>query len=566
MQSMLKHLSRRPTAFPTKLLLYVLEQLLLGLSACHRLADSSASPLAVVHRDVTPENILLGYDGRVMLTDFGIATSNLNHEGTQHGAPKGKTRYLSPEQALKQPLDGRSDLFSLGAVLYEAFGRALFDGVNQFVILEKVRAGDGLPGERISRIDLPEPARALLEKLLSFQRHDRPTDADAASALLRGADLAPQQHNMAQFVRTQFAKNLQAYDESNDRHLRLDLLDGEIVEHAPPRLDLTGSFAKGDSMQLGSDASLAPTVLASQSSAVRSPPQSDAEATIMSGQFAEAEGTPTPGDTMDVSHPYTLATDADQHSSLPDRKRMYLFDLGLLAALSLIGALAATFTLSLFSGSKTGGLLITSQPGEEINLTLNGQTLPSRSAIAIGNLEAGEHKVTAQRGQAATETVVVKLSPMDFKAVNFDLRSDDDQRANLTVQVWPNDATIEVDGKTITRGEKLGLTVGSRSVFKITRKGYIPQTREVLVRNTEDRPLFFELEPMLGTIFISSEPNATVYINGRKRGRTPVQLKEMDTNEDWHIRLVAAQHQVYEGKHHFGGNRILQVDKVLAPE
>ena len=106
---------------------------------------------------------------------------------------------------------------------------------------------------------------------------------------------------------------------------------------------------------------------------------------------------------------------------------------------------------------------------------------------------------------------------MDFKAVNFDLRSDDDQRANLTVQVWPNDATIEVDGKTITRGEKLGLTVGSRSVFKITRKGYIPQTREVLVRNTEDRPLFFELEPMLGTIFISSEPNATVYINGRKR-------------------------------------------------
>ena len=146
MQSMLKHLSRRPTAFPTKLLLYVLEQLLLGLSACHRLTDGSASPLSVVHRDVTPENVLLGYDGRVMLTDFGIATSNLSHEGTQHGAPKGKTRYLSPEQALKQPLDGRSDLFSLGAVLYEAFqGKALFDGVNQFVILEKVRAGDGLP-------------------------------------------------------------------------------------------------------------------------------------------------------------------------------------------------------------------------------------------------------------------------------------------------------------------------------------------------------------------------------------------------------------------------------------
>ena len=110
---------------------------------------------------------------------------------------------------------------------------------------------------------------------------------------------------------------------------------------------------------------------------------------------------------MDVSHPYTLATDADQHS-LPDRKRMHLFDLGL-SPLSLIGALAAAHS-SLFSGSKTGGLLITSQPGEEINLTLNGQTLPSRSAIAIGNLEAGEHKVTAQRGQAATETVVVKLS------------------------------------------------------------------------------------------------------------------------------------------------------------
>ena len=256
LQSMLKHLKKTSSAFPSELLLYVLEQLLLGLGACHRLADATASPLAVVHRDITPENILLGYDGRVMLTDFGIATSTLSYEGTQHGAPKGKTRYLSPEQALKQPLDGRSDLFSLGAVLYEAFqGRPLFDGVNQFVILEKVRAGEGLPGDPINRSDLPEPARVLLESLLAPHRHDRPADAETASALLKGANLVSQQDNMSQFVRRRFAKALSAYEESNERHLRLDLLDEEVVEHAPPRLDITGSFAKTPSIHLGSDAS-----------------------------------------------------------------------------------------------------------------------------------------------------------------------------------------------------------------------------------------------------------------------------------------------------------------------
>ena len=286
----------------------------------------------------------------------------------------------------------------------------------------------------------------------------------------------------------------------------------------------------------------------------------------MSGQLAAGEDTPTPGDTMDVSHPFTLATDSEQSVTLTNRRQLYLLNLCLLITLAVLGSLAATFALSTMSETKMGGLLLTSQPGTDIELTLNGQSLPSRSAIAVGNLESGEHVVTAQRGHGKPQKTSFKLGPMDFRAVNFDLRTEDDRKASFTVKVVPSDAKVKLDGVPTTKVNKIVLNVGSKAVLEVSREGYVAEKREVMVRNTEARTLVFDLEPILGTMFISSEPNATVYINGRKRGRTPVQLKEMDTNEDWHIRLVAAEHKAYEGTHRFDGTRIMQVDKALLPE
>jgi len=111
-----------------------------GLQAAHELQDEHGVPLHVVHRDVSPQNIMLGLDGSVRISDFGIAKARdrLSPE-TSTGHIKGKLQYMAPEQALGKPIDRRADVWSLAAILYELLsGRPLFDAPNEAALLYEV--------------------------------------------------------------------------------------------------------------------------------------------------------------------------------------------------------------------------------------------------------------------------------------------------------------------------------------------------------------------------------------------------------------------------------------------
>ena len=102
-------------------------------------ATRDGKPLGIVHRDVTPHNVLLGRDGAIKLTDFGVAHAADRQARTETGALKGKLAYMSPEQARGEDLDGRSDQFAAGIVLWECLtGKRLFDGKSELNILEAV--------------------------------------------------------------------------------------------------------------------------------------------------------------------------------------------------------------------------------------------------------------------------------------------------------------------------------------------------------------------------------------------------------------------------------------------
>src|SRR3954469_16749994 len=108
--------------FPVDIAVYVIKELCRGLAYAHAFED-----LALVHRDVSPGNVLLSFSGEVKLTDFGLATSALKIEKTAPGIIYGKLSYLSPEQARREPLDGRTDLYAAGILLWELLtGRQLF--------------------------------------------------------------------------------------------------------------------------------------------------------------------------------------------------------------------------------------------------------------------------------------------------------------------------------------------------------------------------------------------------------------------------------------------------------
>lgn len=101
----------------------ILGDALLGLDYAHRYAQKDdGQPLSLVHRDISPANIMVGFDGVVRLLDFGLAKSESQLTRTRAGVIKGRYEYMSPEQALREKLDGRSDLFSLGAVMWETLG------------------------------------------------------------------------------------------------------------------------------------------------------------------------------------------------------------------------------------------------------------------------------------------------------------------------------------------------------------------------------------------------------------------------------------------------------------
>lgn len=157
--------------------LYIAREVAAGLAYAHEYRDNDDAPLGVVHRDVTPNNILLGRAGEVKLTDFGIQHSSWSEVRTAKGELRGKIGYVSPEQAQGQPVEARSDLFSLGVVLAEMLlGTSLIPGETELEILEnlQVRGWDDLCG-LVGKV--PPPLISLLQTLLAKFPRNRPSSA-----------------------------------------------------------------------------------------------------------------------------------------------------------------------------------------------------------------------------------------------------------------------------------------------------------------------------------------------------------------------------------------------------
>ncbi len=180
-----------------------------GLDYAHKKKDASGKLLSIIHRDVSPQNVLISYDGELKIIDFGIAKAASRSSKTQAGVLKGKFGYMSPEQVRGLPLDHRSDVFAIGTIMYELLtaGR-LFVGESDFETLEKVRNAEVLPPSKVNPL-VGESMEKIVLKALARDVEDRYQWASEMQEALHGFLLASDPvftaKHLSTWMREQFA-------------------------------------------------------------------------------------------------------------------------------------------------------------------------------------------------------------------------------------------------------------------------------------------------------------------------------------------------------------------------
>ncbi len=164
---------------PIPICLFIAIQVASALDYAHHKKGADGSDLNIVHRDVSPQNILISKDGEIKICDFGIAKAASKASHTRAGSLKGKLQYMSPEQAWGKPVDYRSDIFSLGVVLYEMLtGKHLFEGDSEISILEKVRNPKVEPISKYLK-EYPKELEDIVTRALKEDPQERFQDANS---------------------------------------------------------------------------------------------------------------------------------------------------------------------------------------------------------------------------------------------------------------------------------------------------------------------------------------------------------------------------------------------------
>ncbi len=192
---------------------YVIMKICEGLDYAHNKKDKYNRELHIVHRDVSPPNILVSFEGEVKLIDFGVAKAAGRASRTQAGILKGKFGYMSPEQVRGMPLDRRSDVFSVGVVLFEILtGTRLFQAETDFATLEKVRAVD-VPRPSSLNPEIPKPLENIIYKALARESEQRYQSAielhDELQAFMFAQGLFYSRKDLAAWMRQQYAREIE---------------------------------------------------------------------------------------------------------------------------------------------------------------------------------------------------------------------------------------------------------------------------------------------------------------------------------------------------------------------
>ncbi len=207
LRRLIKALRDRDEHCPPTLAAHLMGEALNGLHYVHEMRDYDGTPLGIVHRDVSPQNLFVTYDGQLKVLDFGIAKATLNANDTQDGVVKGKFAYMSPEQANAAPLDRRADVFAAGVVLWELLtGKRLFHGESPGALKQNQEIAIPAPSSVASAV--PSQLDAIVLKALARDPEQRFASAlemsEALSDFMQGVGQNLRHHDVAHTMQNLF--------------------------------------------------------------------------------------------------------------------------------------------------------------------------------------------------------------------------------------------------------------------------------------------------------------------------------------------------------------------------
>jgi len=243
---LMRSLAQQQKRLPMQFAAYVAHEMTRGLYYAHTKKDENGKELEIVHRDVSPSNILMTYDGHIKLVDFGIAkASKSQFENTEEGVLKGKFEYMSPEQAQGKAVDQRSDVFACGICLWEMIaGARLFKEETPLKTLERIRNGD-VPDIKQHNPGVPRPLEHIVQRALNPRPWNRYQDAEEMrhelEEYIKPATVSEMQLEFqdwfqdlysqdreAEQARLEQARKAAAALASMEENLELDLMDDEV--------------------------------------------------------------------------------------------------------------------------------------------------------------------------------------------------------------------------------------------------------------------------------------------------------------------------------------------------
>jgi len=247
-KGILRKLAERRKLLPPEFAVYIAHEMAKGLDFAHKKTNLKGEDLGIIHRDISPSNILISYTGEVKVADFGIAKAQISLYNTKDGVLKGKFEYMSPEQARGGDVSPKSDIFAAGIIMHEMLtGRRLFKTDSEIKTLEKVKAVD-IPTP--SQVNPMVPARLdeLVMKALSQDPADRYEDARALQQALfeymypSTPDITREslKHFMAELFSDEIATELDSLDENSKI--------AQAMYESEPEIDLDEDWQAGRSV------------------------------------------------------------------------------------------------------------------------------------------------------------------------------------------------------------------------------------------------------------------------------------------------------------------------------